>query len=113
MGADESSGEIVAAMVTTNHVADSQVLEYLLEQVEEEIEQVSADGAYDKRPCYEAIRKRKARAAIRRAIWPITTVPKMPFNMPKGWCDSSGRGRMHLIRAASASAWPASRKGIR
>jgi IS5 family transposase len=64
IGADEATGEMVAAMVTTNSVADSQVLEDLLEQVAEQIEQVSADGAYDKRPCYEAIRKRKAKAAI-------------------------------------------------
>ena len=64
LGADESSGEIIAAVVTTNNVADSQVLADLLEQVEAEIEQVSGDGAYDKRHCYEAIRKRKAKAAI-------------------------------------------------
>lgn len=64
IGADETTGEIVAAVVTTNNVADSQVLEDLLEQVEDEIEQVSGDGSYDKRPCYEAIRKRKAKAAI-------------------------------------------------
>ena len=64
LGADETTGEIIAAVVTTNNVADSQVLEDLLEQVEEEIEQVSADGAYDKRNCYEAIGKRKAKAAI-------------------------------------------------
>ena len=64
LGADEMTGEIVAAVVTTNNVADSQVLEDLLEQVEEEVEQVSGDGSYDKRSCYEAIRKRKAKAAI-------------------------------------------------
>ena len=64
IGADEVTGEIVAAVVTTNNVADSQVLAELLEQVEEEIRQVSGDGSYDKRNCYEAIRKRKARAAI-------------------------------------------------
>ena len=64
IGADETTGEIVAAVVTTNNVADSQVLEELLEQVDDEIEQVSGDGSYDKRNCYEAIRKRKARAAI-------------------------------------------------
>lgn len=64
LGADETTGEIVAAVVTTNNVADSQVLEDLLEQIEEEIEQVSADGAYDKRNCYKAIGKRKAKAAI-------------------------------------------------
>jgi IS5 family transposase len=64
LGADESTGEIVAAVVTTNNVADSQVLEDLLEQVDDEIEQVSGDGAYDKRNCYEAIGKRQAKAAI-------------------------------------------------
>jgi hypothetical protein len=64
LGADAATGEIVAAMVTTNNVADSQVLEELLEQVEEKIEQVSGDGSYDKRSCYDAIRKRQAKAAI-------------------------------------------------
>lgn len=64
IGADETTGEIVAAVVTTNNVADSQVLEELLEQADSAIEQVSGDGSYDKRPCYEAIRKRKAKAAI-------------------------------------------------
>jgi hypothetical protein len=51
-------------VATTNNLADSQVVEDLLEQVEEEIEQVSGDGAYDKRNCYQAIGKRKAKAAI-------------------------------------------------
>jgi hypothetical protein len=64
LGADESTGEIVAAVVTTNNVADSQVLAEMLAQVEDELEQVSGDGPYDKRHCYEAIRKRKAKAAI-------------------------------------------------
>jgi IS5 family transposase len=64
LGANEMSGEIVAAVVTTNNVADSQVLEDLLQQVEEEIEQVSGDGSYDNRDCYKAISKRKAKAAI-------------------------------------------------
>lgn len=64
IGADEATGEIVAAVVTTNNFADSQVLADLLEQVEDEIEQVSGDGSYDKRNCYEAIRERKATAAI-------------------------------------------------
>lgn len=64
IGADEATGEIVAAVVTTNNLADSQVLEDLLEQVDEQIKQVSGDGSYDKRNCYEAIGKRKAKAAI-------------------------------------------------
>lgn len=64
LGVDEASGEIVAAVVTTNNYHDSQVLPDLLEQVEEEIEQVSGDGGYDRRTCYEAIGKRKAQATI-------------------------------------------------
>src|SRR4029078_11747302 len=32
--------------------------------VDDEIKQVSGDGGYDKRPCYAAIQKRRARAAI-------------------------------------------------
>ncbi|HXG68807.1 MAG TPA: IS5 family transposase [Blastocatellia bacterium] len=64
IGADEASGEIVAAAVTTNDFLDSQVLADLLEQVEGEVKQVSGDGSYDKRNCYEAIRGRGAKAAI-------------------------------------------------
>jgi hypothetical protein len=64
LGVDAASGEIVAAVVTTNNYSDSQLLPDLLEQVEEEIEQVSGDGGYDRRSCYEAIRARHARATI-------------------------------------------------
>jgi IS5 family transposase len=64
VGVDEASGEIVAAVVTTNNYHDSQLLSDLLAQVDEEINQVSGDGAYDRRTCYEAIRARHARATI-------------------------------------------------
>jgi IS5 family transposase len=64
LGVDEASGEIVAAVVTTNNYSDSQLLPELLEQVEEDITQVSGDGGYDRRTCYDAIRERHARAVI-------------------------------------------------
>jgi IS5 family transposase len=64
VGVDEANGEIVAAVVTTNSSHDSQELPDLLDQVDEEITQVSGDGAYDRRRCYDAIRKRHARATI-------------------------------------------------
>lgn len=64
LGADEATGEIVAVVVTTNNAADSQALEDLPEQVDDEIGQVSGDGSYDKRHCYEAIGRRQAKAAI-------------------------------------------------
>lgn len=67
LGIDEASGEILAAMVTTPATADSQVLEDLLHQVDDagcRLEQVSGDGGYDARNCYDAIRERGARATI-------------------------------------------------
>lgn len=64
VGVDEASGEIVAAVVTTNSYHDSELLPDLLVQVDEQLTQVSGDGAYDRRGCYEAIRERGARAAI-------------------------------------------------
>ena len=64
IGADEVTSEIVAAVVTTNDWADSEVLPDLLKQVKDEVKQVSGDGGYDKRPCYAAIHKRQAKAAI-------------------------------------------------
>lgn len=73
LGVDEATGELVAAVVSTNSFKDSQLLPELLEQVAEELSQVSADGAYDSRNCYDAIRAREARGAIppqkRAKIW--------------------------------------------
>ena len=73
LGVDEATLEFVAVVVSTNSFKDSQLLPELLEQVEDELSQVSADGAYDSRNCYEAIREREARAAIppqkRAKIW--------------------------------------------
>lgn len=64
LAVDESSGEILTGVVSTNDVHDSEVLEDLLEGVEQSIRQVSADGAYDKRSCYQVIAEHKARAVI-------------------------------------------------
>ena len=64
LGADEATGELVAAVVSTNNFTDGQVLPELLAQVEDEIKQVSGDGGYDKRNCYAAIGARGARATI-------------------------------------------------
>jgi IS5 family transposase len=61
---DEASGEILNVTVTTNDFNDGEVLPELLDGIEGEIEQVSADGAYDQRQAYDAIRERQAKAAI-------------------------------------------------
>lgn len=61
---DEATLSFTAVTVSTNNFKDSQLLPDLLEQMGDEIKQVSADGAYDSRNCYDALRERGARAAI-------------------------------------------------
>lgn len=61
---DEGSGEILMGEVTTNDYGDCEILESLLEGIEGEIDQVSADGGYDTFECHESIKKRGAKAAI-------------------------------------------------
>lgn len=64
LGVDEATSEILAAVVSTNNVSDSEVLGDILDGTEGEIEAVSADGAYDKRRCDDEIAKRGAQANI-------------------------------------------------
>ena len=64
LGVDESSGEILATVITTNDYTDGQILPELLDQVSGQLDQVSGDGAYDKRDCYGAIQQREAKAVI-------------------------------------------------
>ena len=49
----------MAAVLTTNDVADSAVLADLLEQVTPPVAQLSGDGSYDQRPCYDTLRQRQ------------------------------------------------------
>jgi len=64
LGVDEETGEILAAVVSTNHVSDDEAFKDVLDGVEDDIDAVSADGAYDKRKCYDEIEKRGAQANI-------------------------------------------------
>jgi hypothetical protein len=59
LGVDEKSGEIVAAVLSSNSMGDGEVLPMLLEQVKEPIRQLSGDGGYDQRSCYQALQKRQ------------------------------------------------------
>jgi len=64
LGVDEATGAIVAVVRTERDVGDCEVLPQLLGAIEDEIEQVSADGAYDTIACHQAIAQRQARPAI-------------------------------------------------
>jgi DDE family transposase len=57
---EERTKEIVAVALTESRVHDSQPLPALLKQSADPIEQVSGDGAYDTRACYEAVLERGA-----------------------------------------------------
>jgi len=64
LAVDADNHDIVATVVTENDVGDCQVLPELLDQIEGELGSVAADGAYDTREAYEAIRKKKAKALV-------------------------------------------------
>jgi hypothetical protein len=52
---DAGTGEIVACLLTDNAVDDAGQVPALLETIEGEIASVTADGAYDSEPVYQAI----------------------------------------------------------
>ncbi len=100
LGVNQASGELVAVVVSTNSFKDSQILPDLLEQVEVQIKQVTADGAYDSRNCYDAIRHRAARAAI------------PPQKRAKIWQHGNTKAERHIrdenlreIRSKGRAAW--------
>lgn len=64
LGVDEGSGEVVATVLSTNNVGDSEVLADLLDQIDEPIEQLSADGSYDTWEIHADLQHRGIRAAI-------------------------------------------------
>jgi len=61
---DEKTQEIVASGLTPSDVQDNQELGKLIEPVDEAIEQVSLDGAYDTFECHKAILERGANPVI-------------------------------------------------
>ena len=55
VGANPEDGEIQAALLTENNVSDDEAVEALLAQIEQDIETLAADGAYDKRKVYDRL----------------------------------------------------------
>lgn len=100
VGIDEATGEILAAVVTPNSTHDGEVLPELLDEIDDEIDQVSGDGAYDQSHCYDAIDEREATAAI------------PPRKDAKIWFHGNRKGPAHprdenlrRIRKVGRSAW--------
>ena len=64
LAVDETTQDIIGIAVTTTAWGDSEILPGLLDQIEGEIAQVSADGAYNSHGCHAAIAERDARATL-------------------------------------------------
>ena len=57
LSVDSESGEIQAGALSEAGVSDAKVLTTMLEEIDQQIENFSGDGAYDKRSVYDDIRK--------------------------------------------------------
>ncbi len=65
LAVDQQTNEIIVSGASGNDVSDGEMFVEMIGQTDEEIEQVSLDGAYDQKKVYQAIEKKKiARAAI-------------------------------------------------
>ncbi|NES07394.1 MAG: transposase [Okeania sp. SIO2F4] len=111
LGVNEATGEIVAAVVTTNDVSDDQVFPDLLDGVEGEIAQVSGDGAYDKCKCYEKASHKGAKITIAPRknavqhgnmatveVLPIENLRRIRICGRKEWKHESGYHRRSHVR---------------
>ena len=55
IGANPEDGEIQAVILTENRVSDDAAVAVLLKQIEQELDEFAADGAYDKRKVYDGL----------------------------------------------------------
>ena len=100
LGIDERTKEIVAGEFPESRVHDSRPLPSLLEQIPDPIDQVSGDGAYDTRACYEAVLERGATPTF----VPRRTAQPYPTKNPIGW--RAARNHVLLqIKEQGRSAW--------
>ena len=61
---DADSGEIIAHSLTDKETGDASQVKPLLDQIDDEIGQFIADGAYDGTPTYEAVLRHSAGAKV-------------------------------------------------
>jgi transposase len=80
VGVDPDSGEILACELTPKDVGDSSQLGRLLDQVPGALASVTADGAYDGAPAYQAVAEREPTAAV--IIPPRSTAVPSPTAAP-------------------------------
>jgi len=100
LGIDETTKEILAVVLTGRWVHDSRPLPALLEQIPDPIRQVSGDGAYDTRVCYEAVLQRGATPAF----VPRRTAQSGSAKDATGW-RATRHGILRQIAVHGRSTW--------
>jgi hypothetical protein len=100
LGIDESTKEIVAVELTESRVHDSQPLPALMEQIADPLSQVSGDGAYDTRACYEAV----LQCGATPVFVPRCTAQSYPLKYLTGW-RAARNDILQQIAVHGRSAW--------
>jgi hypothetical protein len=114
LAVDEATGEVEAVVLTEAKVDDAAVTAELLSQTQTQVEQLSADGAYDKEKVYQAaLDKKVAKITIPprqdAVLWPATSPTSQPRNTNlqrieevgrKAWKEESGYHRRSLAETA-------------
>ncbi len=97
-----SSGEILASELTTNDEGDASQVGPLLGQLSGPIASVTADGAYDGEPTYQAVAERQPDPPVAVIIPPRSTaVP----SLAAGTTPSQRDGHVQTIRDKGRMAW--------
>jgi hypothetical protein len=103
LSVDEATGEIQAEELTAASVDDAEMAEALLEQTTAEVEQLSADGAYDKEKVYTA--------AQTQGVSTLTIPPRRDAHIwQHGNCAASPHPRdvnLRRIREVGRKQWKA------
>lgn len=80
LAVDADSGEIIAHSLTDQEAGDASQLKPLLDQIDDEIGQLTADGAYDGTPTYDAVLRHRAGARV--VIPPRSNAVERPNAQP-------------------------------
>lgn len=117
IGIDTDTQEIVCCSLTNSKIQDPTMFNYCLDQIEQNIEQVSVDGIYDTENCYKYAHKRKIKFTVPPRITAINKFNKYDPNTKhfktrddamqhinclgfKCWKEWSGYSKRSLVETA-------------
>ena len=95
VGVNEATGEVVAQTLTSHRIDDASQVAPLLSQVDEAVEAVGGDGAYDKQKVFDAL----ATPTRGPSIQPIIALRKDAKIQQHGNCKAPALARDEILRA--------------